>query len=286
MSQKEKKPREYRGVRDEIREQQLKTKDMSLKGKLKYFWGYYKFHVIITLFVLFLLVTLIHDISTAKDYSFYAIVSNSSQLSDDNMAASFTEYAGLDTEEHECIIDADFNLSLHSYSQYDMAASQKLFALVQAGELDSVIMEPAVFYNYSLSEMFVDLRTIFTEEELSKYKDSLYYIDYVEVELANEDSEYEEGADSPNYDPDADTTESILAEAETHRHPENMEKPVPVGVFLTDSPFALKTGSYPQTVPIFGIISTSQKIDTCKKFLEFLWDENTDFSQMIKTELY
>lgn len=284
MFQKEKKPREYRGVRDEIREQQLKTKDMSLKGKLKYFWGYYKFHVIITLFVLFLLGTLIHDISTAKDYSFYAIISNSSQLSGDNIAAYFTEYAGLDTVEHECIIDTDYNISLQSYSQYDMAASQKLFALVQAGELDSVIMEPAVFYNYSLSEMFVDLRTLFTEDELSEYEGDLYYIDYAEVELANADSKYEEEADSSYDDPDADTPENILAEAETHRHPENMENPVPVGVFLTDSPFALKTGSYPQTVPVLGIISTSQKTDTSKKFLEFLWDENTDFSQMIQAE--
>ena len=41
MSEKEKNAAEYRGVRDEIRQQQLKTRDMTLKGKLKYFWDYY-----------------------------------------------------------------------------------------------------------------------------------------------------------------------------------------------------------------------------------------------------
>ncbi len=44
MSEKEKNAAEYRGVRDEIRQQQLKTRDMTLKGKLKYFWDYYKIH--------------------------------------------------------------------------------------------------------------------------------------------------------------------------------------------------------------------------------------------------
>ena len=35
MAKREKKPREYRGVIDEIREQQHKTRDMTNKGKLE-----------------------------------------------------------------------------------------------------------------------------------------------------------------------------------------------------------------------------------------------------------
>ena len=38
MQQKEKKPREYRGVSDEIREQHQKTKNMTFKERLAYFW--------------------------------------------------------------------------------------------------------------------------------------------------------------------------------------------------------------------------------------------------------
>lgn len=37
MQQKEKKPREYRGVSDEIREQHQKTKNMTFKERLAYF---------------------------------------------------------------------------------------------------------------------------------------------------------------------------------------------------------------------------------------------------------
>ena len=36
----------------EIKEQRQKTKDMSLKGKLGYFWDYYKIHTAVVLVVL------------------------------------------------------------------------------------------------------------------------------------------------------------------------------------------------------------------------------------------
>lgn len=286
MSKKEKQPREYRGVRDEIRQQQLKAKDMSLEGKLKYFWGYYKFHVIIAVIALIMAGTLIHDVTTSKDYSFYAIMFNSNQLSEESMVTSFAEYADLDTGNYQCVIDTASKISMRSYSQYDMAVAQKMVALVQARELDTVMMDSSLFYNYALSELFADLRTVLTEEELSKYKDNLYYIDYAEVELANEESGYEDESTTSLDDPDAYSTEKILAEAKAHRHPENMEKPVPIGIYMTDSPFATETNAYYQEIPVFGFVATSQKTDTSRKYLEFLWDENVDFSQMIQTELY
>lgn len=286
MSKKEKQTRQYRGVRDEIRQQQLKTKDMSLEGKLKYFWGYYKFHVIIAAAVLIMTGTLIHDIATSKDYSFYAIMFNSDLLSEESMAASFAEYADLDTENYKCLIDTASKISMSAYSQYDMAVAQKMIALVQAGELDAVTMDSSLFYNYALSELFVDLRTVLTEEELSEYRDNLYYIDYTEVELANEESGYEDESTAIPDDPDAYDPEKILAKAQGHRHPENMENPVPIGIFMTDSPFAVGTGAYSQDIPVFGFVTSSEKTDTAKKYLEFLWDENVDFSKMLQTAQY
>lgn len=66
MSEKEKNAAEYRGVRDEIRQQQLKTRDMTLKGKLKYFWDYYKIHALVCILVLIFIVTFVHDIATQR----------------------------------------------------------------------------------------------------------------------------------------------------------------------------------------------------------------------------
>jgi len=288
MSEKEKNAAEYRGVRDEIRQQQLKTRDMTLKGKLKYFWDYYKIHTLVCILVLIFIVTFVHDIATAKDSVFCAYMFHSSQISSESLSSSFAEYADLDTENYECLIDTTMNISLRTYTQYDMASSQKLAALVQAGDLDTIMIDSDVFYNHALSEMFVDLRTIFSEEELSKYNDFLYYVDRTEVLRADEDSYYVDDTDEMNNMnvSEEEALEEIFAEAESHRHPENMKEPVPVGIYMTDSPFARKTGAYQQSVPVFGIISTSHRTDTGMKYLEFLWDESIDFSQMLESNLY
>lgn len=285
MSGKSQKPHEYRGVRDEIRQQQLKTKDMTWKGKLKYFWDYYKIHTFVCVVALVLVICFVHDITTAKDSIFNAFMFHSSQVSGSELASSFAEYAGLDTENYECLIDTTSNISLRTYSQYDMATSQKLVALVQAGDLDIAMMDSDVFYNNALSEMFLDLRTVLDEEELEKYHDYLYYVDHAEVLLADEDSYYiEENETVGDFTDSMKTQEEalaeIFAEAEIHRHPENMETPVPVGIYMADSPFARKTDASRQSVPVLGIISTSRRIDTARKYLEFLWDETIDFSQM------
>lgn len=288
MSGKEKNPAEYRGVRDEIRQQQLKTKDMTLKGKLQYFWDYYKIHTLVCILVLVLIVTFVHDITTAKESVFCAYMCHSSQVSGESLSSSFAKYADLDTENYDCLIDTTVNLSVRTFTQYDMAASQKLAALVQAGDLDTAIMDSDVFYNHALSEMFVDLRTVLSEEDLNKYNDLLYYVDRTEVLRADEDSYYVDDSEEMNNMnvSEEEALEELLAEAELHRHPENMEEPVPVGIYMSASPFAQKTGAYQQSVPVFGIISTSERIDTGIKYLKFLWDESIDFSQMLEENLY
>ena len=75
--------------------------------------------------------------------------------------------------------------------------------------------------------------------------------------------------------------EDITAEAETHRHPETMEDPIPVGIFLDESPLVRKTGCYGDPVPIYGISVTSQRPDTAKEYLAYLWDETIPFDTMI-----
>lgn len=283
MPKKEKKPREYRGVIDEIRQQQMKTREMSAKGKLEYFWDYYKVHTIAAILIIFFAAMFIRDVATAKDYNFYSILFNARQLSGERLESAFSEYANLDTENYECFIDASTSLSLTSYTEYDMATVQKLMATIQIGDLDTVVFDSELFNNYADNEMFTDLRTILTEEELNTWKDRLYYIDYVEVQADREDVDVEEAlADRDAANEEAHTQE-VLEETNRHRSPEGMAEPIPVGIFMEDSPFVQKSGAYPSQVPIFGFVSTSKRTDTGKQFLEFLWDESVDFTQMIDT---
>ncbi len=283
MSKKEKSPKEYRGVIDEIRQQQMKTKEMSAKGKLEYFWDYYKVHTIVAILVIFFAAMFIRDVATAKDYNFYSILFNARQLSGDGLESAFSEYAGLDTENYECYIDASTGLSLTSFTEYDMATVQKLMATIQIGDLDTVVFNSELFNNYAGNEMFLDLRTVLSEEELNAWKDYLYYIDYVEVAAEREDVDVEEALAEKDAADDETRQQEILEETNRHRSPEGMAEPVPVGIFMEESPFAEKSGAYSGLVPVFGFVSTSKRTETGKQFLEFLWDDTIDFAQMIDT---
>ena len=126
----------------------------------------------------------------------------------------------------------------------------------------------------------MDLRSVMTEEELEKYKDQLYYIDYAElVRESEKELDADELMEPMEVDVEADTL--------LHRHPEDMEDPMPIGVFITDSPFLEKSGSYhPSLQPVFGIVATCQRTDVAKQYLDFLWDDSIDFSQVIDTTLF
>lgn len=289
MAQKEKKekaPRPYKGVADEIREQHQKMGDMSLKEKIAYFWYYYKVHTIVTIVVAAIAIHFIYGLVTAKDTGFYGIMLNSYMLDGNDMEASFSEYADIDLENYECFIDTDSSFSYQSMSQYDVATNQQIVALVQAKELDAFVLNDQVFYNFAFNSMLMDLRDVFTEEELSKYEGNIYYIDYADIRESEEAELSYEDIMAESAKRREATWEEITAEAESHRNPEDMEQPIPIGIYVGDSPFINKTASYPEKVPIYGISITSQRLDICKKYLNYLFDEEIPFDQMLADPVY
>ena len=74
------------------------------------------------------------------------------------------------------------------------------------------------------------------------------------------------------------TLDEIHELAATCMDPSTMGDPVPVGIVMTDSPFATESHSYDDLVPVFGISVTTQRMDTCLQFLDYLWDDTVDFS--------
>ena len=306
-------PENYKGVHDEIKQQHMKTKDMSAKGRFEYFWYYYKVHTLVAVCVIIFGGSLIHDILTAKDYGFYGVMLNASLLDSEAMEASFGEYAQLDLNEYDCMIDTQSQLSYHSQNSYDFATYQKLVAQLQTHELDVLVADAEVFRNFATNEMFMDLREFMSPEELAKYEDRIYYVDMEAVRKAAEAAdnvlnEEESTADDAAPQDASGTQEAeelspdeaeaainpfgrnidydeiyrlAAEEAETHRHPEEMAEPVPVGIFLDESPFTEKTGSYGKMVPVYAVVVTSEKADTAVKYLNYLWDDSVPFDRML-----
>lgn len=278
-------PKEYKGLNDEIRQQHKKAKDMSFKEKWNYFWYYYKIHTIVAIVAAALVFVFIHDLATAKDTSFYGIMLNAYALDGNALESSFSEYAELDTENYECFIDTSTVLSYQSQTGMDYSTFQKLAAMMQTKELDAVIADGQVFYSFSFNGMFMNLEELLSPEELDKYKaeNRVYYLDYAEVRRAEESEENDPAVTADSESHRASTTEEMADEANAHRYPENMEEPVPVGIFVDESPLAVRTNIYTPLVPIYGVPVTTQRAETAKKYLDYMWDENIAFEEMITT---
>lgn len=52
--------------------------------------------------------------------------------------------------------------------------------------------------------------------------------------------------------------------------PEKMQKPIPVGIVLSDAPWLEENALYQKTTPIFGFAVQSERQDAAKSFLQFL----------------
>lgn len=257
----------------EIKEQHQKTKDMSAKGKLSYFWYYYKIHTLVVIAITIFVISLIHQVVTSKDYAFYAALINSdfSYSTDDPWGAEFAEYAGIDTDKYLSCVDTSFMLSSGDMSQYSISSTEKLMAMVQTGGIDVIVADTAVFEGYARNEMFTDLRTILPEEMLKKYENYFYYTDAASFEAADAGN-YQSMDDMPDYD----------AFVINHRDPSSMKKPIPVGICLPEGNKIMASGCYDylsagnvtyQGYPseaVLGIPLSTTKLDTIILFLEFI----------------
>lgn len=125
-------------INDEIREQQQKTKNMTVKGKLSYFWYYYKMHAIAASLVIVLIAGFVRSYAAHKEYGFYAVLINAASHDDkreraDTWAEEFLEFTGIDPDEYQICIDTSVIFSADAGSAYASANRQKTAAMMQAG---------------------------------------------------------------------------------------------------------------------------------------------------------
>lgn len=262
----------HSSIHGEIREQQLKTKDMSLKGKLSYFWDYYKIHTLVILAVTAMIVMFIQQYRANKDYAFYAILinANTNFLEEEQWENEFSEYAGIDTEEYCAYLDTSFLYSTTSYNEYALSSMEKLIVLIQTGTVDVVVAETGTFESQAQNEYYANLETILPKETLEKYKDYLYYTDAATFTTVDDTFYSEEEQPNP-----ADFTIN-------HRDPASMEQPIPVGICLPEGNKLIETGCYDHitldnatyqgypTDIVLGIPATATHMDTILKFLDFI----------------
>lgn len=269
---------EQNSINGEIREQNRKMKDMTLKGKLSHLWTYYKFHAAMIIVAVIIIAYLAHHFATYRETRLYAILVNAYVPEDTGTAAlteEFEEYSGIDRDKYQVYFDTSFNLS--DKASYETGSTnEKLATLLYAKTPDVLIANTSVFEYYAQREYFADLEQLLPEEVLDEYKDYLYYTDAAtfidETDINNLDSTDEAELFTINRNDD-----TVI----NHHDPSGMEEPVLVGIAIPEDSGLYQTGYYDylaengstyqgyQSEPVMGIFVYTENLDMALKLLEF-----------------
>lgn len=263
-------------VHEEIVEQRKKLKGQGFKAHMDYFWEYYKIHTIVAVIVIIFLVTLIRDISNNKPYALYALfVNNRGMNTQEYIQNGFIEKAAIDTKAEAVLVDTASNYLSSSMDTTVVATSEKIMALLSAKELDVMVGDEQVIYHYGTQETFMDLRDVFSEDELKKLDESgliLYvdqgYIDYLDSE------EYSNYIISKKYD--ESNKYAVMAAnydetfEETIPDKTEMDNPIPFGIILKNSAALKECDAYPEETAVAAIAINTPRPERSIEFVEYL----------------
>ena len=254
-------------VFEEIREQQQKTKAMDLKGKLSYFWYYYKIHFIVAVVVIVFFSVSIHQVLSNKPNAFYAIMLNSlpEEAFHEQMLDDFVAFSEINTDKSTCLLDTTSFLNYTTMSDLDLATSDRLIGLVQSKDLDVVAADESTFNHLAENGFFSNLELILTKEELDTYRECFYYVDNA---LLDQDYSEEELVTFDSADP---TGQDAFDSAVNHHSPEGMKEPVVAGIYISDAPVIKAGNYYPGEESVLGITVTSQRTDLSRLYLNYLY---------------
>lgn len=227
-------------IMEEIKEQRKKAfATMSFQEKLAYFWDYYKVHTIAAVLAVVFIIGFVSSYLSNKPYAFYAALLNADTHAENNdtsvtWAQEFLEYAGIDPDSYQVMVDTSIAISSGGGDQYEMANRQKMAAMMQIGDIHAILADTETFEGYARLEYFYDLTATFTEEELAPYAGLFYYTDAAAF-----------NDDSGNTLEEMDTAkEKMYAQVIDHSDPSSMEKPVAVGIRIPKTGNKLADAGY------------------------------------------
>lgn len=245
-------------VMDEFKEERERIKSASFKEKASYYIYYYKFHVLGSIAALVLVISLIVTIVTNKDTALYVTIINAYEYEEvsESYETEFLENVDIDLEKYDVVIDSSIYLDYDNQDSTFSTYLQKVVTLIGAQSLEVMVSDSLVYENMYLNEMFIDLSTVLTEEEMERYVDDFYYVDYAVIE------EYAIESDNANYEYEAPTYD--------HRDYESMEDPVAVGIYIDSDNEFLNCYAYGDSDAIISIVASTQHVDNALLYLKYV----------------
>lgn len=248
-------------VMDEFKEERAALKQATIKEKFSYFWEYYKWHTIVIIAAVIFVSTLIYQMVTQKDNAIYVAMLNTVETeSSEEYTRQFTEYAGINTDKYNVLIDTSMYIDLSDMSKLDertLSSNEKLLVYIAAGDVDVVISNETTLLSYAYNGAFYDLRTILTEEQIARYEPYFFYIDQNYADQLGS-----QVATIEDY--------NTLSEYPLGRNPETMETPVPVGIYLDTAEKLKENYFFLYENMILSIPGNTKNLDMVSTYLDFV----------------
>ena len=161
-------------VIDDIRDSQKMLKGKGFKYKFQYFWEYYRVPVIIILAFAAITISVITTMIKNKPAQFAVAYINAVGTP---AASSFAEYAGIDESNGLVTFDAGYIISTDplNITEATYTSAQKLMASIAGGDLDTMICTGDLCHGYLNSELYADLREIYSDAELEAFGDKVLW---------------------------------------------------------------------------------------------------------------
>lgn len=140
------------------------------RERLEYFWMYYKIPFIAAVLIVAVIIYFGYAKISEKENAFSAILLDvHTDVPEETLEEEFAGYSGIDTSEYDVTISTSLLFSDSSSGSYAMASLARLYTQIGTEELDVCMMTEEDFEQYAQAGSFLDLRDIFSEEELEQF---------------------------------------------------------------------------------------------------------------------
>lgn len=215
---------EGESIQDEIRQQQEKLKDASLKEKIKYYTYYYKIHFIVTLGVIIFLAGFLNQLLSKRDIGFSMITLNpdATTVETENFVSEVTEFLQLNTKKEQFYLDTTMNISDSPNAFASEAAYysvMRLDSMFAAKEVDALTGEASMIEKFAAEDTYMDLRSVLDSELYQKLaEENRIYIcmnqNHETIPVAVKISDSEKFSDLRIYESDKNIYAGLAANSE------------------------------------------------------------------------
>lgn len=159
----------------------VNLKSLSIKQKIEYVWDYYKWHIIIPIFIISMIVSTVQNAVNYKEPLLKIIMINSYGVAEDNENQGFEEFFekyGYESFDGAVQIKKDISLSQEGELNYeDYQNYEVLISLLVGQECQIVLGTGEKSLDFLNQGFLADLSMILSKDILERYEKQLLYFE-------------------------------------------------------------------------------------------------------------